>query len=134
MTPTTVLSGLRGDGLNTVPSRCSRLSRVGRERPSGRSKNVETPGYERASVTGGARKRASERSETGWLSQAVAVQRITVTDEEGHTNQSGVRIVQGRFDERPGTNAANTTTATPKNTNDLRARSLRMVGDVAQME
>jgi hypothetical protein len=38
-----------------------------------------------------------------------------------------VRIAAKRFDESAGTNAANATTARPKNTNDLRDRSLRTV-------
>jgi hypothetical protein len=45
----------------------------------------------------------------------------------GTTIQSGVRIALGRLDESAGTNTANTTTARPNNTNDLRVRSLRMV-------
>jgi len=45
----------------------------------------------------------------------------------GTTSQSGVRIALGRLDETAGTNAANTTTARPINTNDLRVRRLPMM-------
>ena len=82
-----------------------------------------------ASVAGGARNGARERSERGWLGHRVAVRRTTMMDAVGKTIQSGVRTASNRLD--AGRIDANTTTARPRNASDRCVRMVRMVVETA---